>query len=59
MTFQEPDEKTIARMTPQSIQALIDALKDQRDTTVAPLNEQIKYYEKLLKTKEDSAKTTR
>lgn len=59
MTFQEPDEKTIVRMTPQSIQALIDALKDQRDTTVAPLNEQIKYYEKLLKTKEDSAKTTR
>jgi uncharacterized coiled-coil DUF342 family protein len=59
MTFQEPDAKTIARMTPTSLKALIAALKDKRDDTVAPLNEQIKYYENLLKTKEQaSAKTT-
>lgn len=55
MTFQEPDAKTIARMTPASLTALIGALKDKRADVVAPLDEQIKYYEKLLKTKEESS----
>ena len=51
MTFQEPDEKTIARMTVQSLEALIEALKTKRAEVIAPHDAQIKFYENLLEKK--------
>lgn len=60
MTFQKPDEKTIARMTIQSLTALIEALRGKREEACAPFDEQIKFYKKLLDKKkaEGNAKTT-
>lgn len=58
MAFQKPDAKTIERMTPQSLTALLSALKQRRREAIEPLNEQIEYYENLLKEKQDkNAKT--
>lgn len=60
MKFTKPDKETIARMTPRSIQALLDTLKSQRAELVKPYDEQIKYYEDLLAQKKggDHAETT-
>lgn len=58
MEFQKPDENTIAKMTPQTLRALIEALEKRRDEAVKPLDEQLNYYRKLLKKKVNDAKTT-
>lgn len=62
MKFTKPDEKTIRRMTPRSLRALIDSLKTQRAEVVQPFDIQIKFYEDLLAKKEaeggSDAKTT-
>ena len=60
MQFLKPDEKTIARMTPKSLEVLIDTLKKKRAALVRPHDEQIKFYEDLLKKKRGvDAKTSR
>lgn len=51
MKFTKPDKETIARMTPRSIQSLLDTLKSQRAELVEPYDKQIKYYEDLLEQK--------
>ncbi len=51
MQFTKPDEQTIARMTPKSLEVLIDTLKKQRAAAVAPHDRQIKFYEDLLEKK--------
>lgn len=48
MKFTKPDKRTIDRMTPRSIKALLDTLKSQRAELVKPYDLQIWYYEKLL-----------
>lgn len=53
--FKEPDAATVKRMTPQSITALLDTLKDQRAEKVKYIDEEIAYYEDLLKKKTPSA----
>ena len=60
MKFTKPDESTIKRMTVNSITALLNTLKSKRADLVAPYDEQIKYYEDLLKKKQEErdAKTT-
>ncbi len=60
MKFTKPDKETIARMTPNSINALLSTLRSQRDDLVKPYDEQISYYEELLKKKEEerNAKAT-
>ncbi len=60
MKFTKPDKETIARMTPRSIQALLDTLKSQRAELVEPYDKQIKYYEDLLEQKKggSNAKAT-
>lgn len=59
MNFQEPDEKTIARMTVQSLTALLAAIRSQREEACKPFDEQIKFYKRLLdkKKEEGNAKT--
>ena len=60
MKFTKPDEGTIQRMTPRSIQVLIDTLKTKRAELVEPFDVQIKFYEDLKRKKEEAqnAKTT-
>ena len=58
MEFQKPDAKTIAKMTPQSLRALIEALEKRRAEAIKPLDEQLNYYRNLLKEKVNDAKTT-
>jgi hypothetical protein len=58
MKFEKPNEKTIAQMTLESLRALISALETKRAEVVAPLDEQINYYKKLLQTKEHSSAET-
>jgi hypothetical protein len=45
--FNKPDEKQIARMTPESIAALIGALRAKRQDLVESLDEEISYYLEL------------
>ncbi len=54
MKFTKPDESTVKRMTPRSIQILIDTLKAKRDEVAEPFNEQIKFYEDLKRKKEEA-----
>lgn len=57
--FIKPDEKTIGRMTVQTLNNLLGVLKEQRAEVVKPLDNQIKFYEDLLVKKEaENAKTT-
>ena len=59
MSFKKPDDATIKRMTVQSVTQLINALQRRRDAVVKPLDAEIKFYEKVLKQKEeDDGKTT-
>ena len=54
MKFTKPTEEQIQRMTPKSIGALLQTLRSQRADLVAPYDLQIKYYEDLLKKKEEA-----
>lgn len=54
MKFTKPDAKALARMTPYSIKTLLDSLKTQREQVVKPFDDQIAYYEELLKKKEEA-----
>lgn len=56
--FKPPDEAALARMTPASIEALIETLKDQRAAKVKDIDIELAYYFRLLKDKK-SAKATR
>lgn len=58
MAFQQPDAKTIERMTPESLGALVEALEQRRSEAVEPFDEQIKFYRHLLAQKVKNAKTT-
>lgn len=62
MKFTKPDKSTVARMTPRTINALLDTLKSQRADLVKPFDDQIKFYEDLLDQKkkegEANAKAT-
>lgn len=49
--FAPPDDATIARMTPQTITALLDTLKIQRKEKVKTIDAEIEFYEKLLEAK--------
>lgn len=51
MKFTKPDQKTVARMSVNSLSVLIDTLKKQRATVVEPFDIQIKFYENLLEDK--------
>lgn len=48
MVFKTPDEATIKRLTIPKLQNLIASLKEQRVVKVAPLTQEIKFYENLL-----------
>lgn len=52
--FIKPDEKTIGRMTVQTLSNLIGTLKDQRAELVEPLDSQIEFYENLLAKKKEA-----
>jgi len=54
MKFTKPTEEQIQRMTPKSIGALLQTLRSQRADLVAPYDLQIKYYEDLLKKKQEA-----
>ena len=47
MKFNKPDNSTIKRMTVQSIDSLLDTLKEQRTRLVEPFDTQIEFYEKI------------
>ena len=51
--FRKPDADTVKRMTPQSLNSLLNTLRGKRATVVKPLDEEIAFYEKLLATKEE------
>ena len=51
--FKKPDDAAISRMTVRSVSSLIETLKDRRAAKVKPLDEEIKYYEGLLKQKQE------
>lgn len=55
MKFTKPDSETVKRMTPRTIQALIDTLESQRADLVKPYDDQIKFYKDLKAKKEGEA----
>jgi len=46
--FQGPDEASLARMTPATIEALLETLRDQRAEKVKQIDVEIRFYEEEL-----------
>lgn len=55
--FSKPDEATIRRMTPRTIQSLLQTLRAQRREKTNMIDQEITFYEELLNEKigDDSA----
>lgn len=51
MVFKTPDEATQKRLTIPKLRNLISSLKERRDAAMAPHNQEISFYEKLLEKK--------
>lgn len=54
MAFKKPNQVTIERMTVGSLTSLLGALKDRRKVMTKEIDEEIAYYEDLLKKKQNA-----